>query len=98
MDTTLIKADIFFFITAIAVIFLTLLVIVSLVYVISILRTLRYIANKAKTQADLLHEDVNDLRQHIRTKGASVSSIFDLAKNMIKRRLGLNNRKKKTES
>lgn len=65
MDT-LIKADIFFFITSIAVIIIGAILSVALIYIVKILRDLRYIMTRAREETDSVIEDVQDLREYIR--------------------------------
>lgn len=77
MDT-LIHADIFFFITAIAVVLATGALLVALWYVIQILRDVREISAKAKNAADKLEVDFETLRADLKHKGTKVGSIADM--------------------
>jgi hypothetical protein len=63
------KQDVFFFVTTIAVVVVTIIVVIAAAYVIKILNDVRYIAKKAKTEADLLTEDLQDLRTNVRREG-----------------------------
>jgi predicted PurR-regulated permease PerM len=65
MDTTLIKADVFFFVTTIAVVLATVLGCVVLAYVIMILRDIRAIVARAKAEATAVIDDIADLREGI---------------------------------
>lgn len=71
---SLIKSEIFFFITSIAVVILTILLGMAVVYLIRILRNVDDISKKAKDEAALIKEDVADLRQNIRDEGIKVKS------------------------
>jgi hypothetical protein len=64
---TFVKQDIFFFITSLAVVVLTILVAVLVIYLIRITRKVNYIADKAKTETDLLSQELTELRKNIRT-------------------------------
>lgn len=64
MDT-LVKADIFFFITAIATVALSILFAIVGVYLILILRDLRDIARRAKTEAEEFMDDFGDIRRDV---------------------------------
>ncbi len=64
------KQDVFFFVTTIAVIVLTLLLAILIVYIIKISRDIRYISKKAKNEADLISQDLSELRTNIKDKGA----------------------------
>ncbi len=69
---TLIHADIFFFITAIFVVFLTIGFTIVAVYVIKILRDLKYISTKVKEESDLIAEDIATLRTEARQEGFKI--------------------------
>lgn len=71
---TIMKSEIFFFITSIAVVILTILIGIVAAYLIRILRNVDDISAKAKEEAALIKEDVADLRQNIRDEGIKVKS------------------------
>ncbi len=73
---TLIQADIFFFITSIAVIVLTLLLIVLLVYGVKIARTISSIAHTIKEESENVIEDIADLRGKVKEEGVKVSAFW----------------------
>ncbi|MES2014406.1 MAG: hypothetical protein V4437_01145 [Patescibacteria group bacterium] len=75
---TLIHADIFFFITAIAVVVCTAAFLVAAWYVIQILRDIREISTKAKDAAGKLETDFNELREDMKRKGRKVGSMADM--------------------
>ena len=75
MDT-LIQADIFFFITSIAVIVLTLLLIALLAYGVKIARTIASIANTVKEEGENVIEDIADLRGRVKEEGVKVSAFW----------------------
>jgi hypothetical protein len=66
MDNFL-QQDIFFFVTTIAVVTLTILLTVLLVYLIVISRKINYIADKVKAEADLLSAQLQGFRNTIKT-------------------------------
>jgi hypothetical protein len=74
----LIHADIFFFITTIAVVLVTLGLLIILWYALLILRDVREIAEKAKDMTGKLELDFEEAREAIKRKGRAVSSIGDL--------------------
>jgi uncharacterized protein YoxC len=69
------KQDIFFFITTVSVAVLTILLGVLLVYLIRIGRKVDYITDKAKTETDLLTQELANLRQSIRDTGFKVRHV-----------------------
>lgn len=66
------KMDVFFFVTTIAVAILAIGMIVLVVYSIKILNDIKYITTKAKTEADHIAEDLDELRSNLRTKGSKL--------------------------
>ena len=81
------KSEIFFFITSIAVVLLTILVGIIAAYLIRILRNVDDISKTAKDEAELIKEDVADLRQNIRNEGIKVKSFVNFF-NKLKGRKG----------
>ncbi len=75
MDT-LIQADIFFFITSIAVILVTLLCIVLLAYGVKIARTISSIATTIKEESENVIEDIAELRGKVKEEGVKVSAFW----------------------
>ena len=82
MDTVM-KADIFFFITAIAVLIGAILLIIILIYGIKIVKDLLSISNRVKHEAELISMDIHEAREHIKKKGAEYSSMFDFLKGIF---------------
>lgn len=74
MDT-LIHADIFFFITSIAVGVITFLAIIVLGYIIFILHDFKQITKLVKTQIGFFEEDLNDIRKYIRSYGLGLKTL-----------------------
>jgi uncharacterized protein YoxC len=79
---TFLKADIFFVITAVSVVVLSVLVGVAVVYLIRILKNVREISDTAKREADLLASDIDDLRIGVKTKGSRLKSLFNFGAKM----------------
>lgn len=80
------KQDIFFFVTTIAVIILTLLLVVLMLYVIKISQDIKYITHRAKSEADLITQDLSDLRQNVKDKGAKMKYFFSFFNNLRKKK------------
>lgn len=74
----LIHADIFFFITSISVVVLSLFVAAALYYVVKILRDLQAVSAKIRKASDELEEDFEHLRSAMKGEGLKVKTIFDL--------------------
>ncbi|MDO8575227.1 MAG: hypothetical protein Q7R78_00800 [bacterium] len=89
----LIKADIFFFITAIAVVVVTILLVISFYYILKILKNTKDVTDQVKHGSDILSGDLSDLRQNIKAEGVKLK-FFTKFFNSIKK-LGVNNKKGK---
>jgi hypothetical protein len=76
MDT-LIKADIFFFITTIAIALLSVLAVVLLIYSIRIVRDVKYVSAKMKEETELIAMDIDAARAKIKEEGYKAASIAD---------------------
>ncbi len=78
---TLLKADIFFFVTTIAVIFF----IVLLIYLILILKNIFHISKLVKKESENVVKDISDLRGSVREEAGKlkkdVNSLSEYAKN-----------------
>lgn len=79
---TLIHADIFFFVTTIAVVLIASLFIVVIIYIVRILSDFRYISGVVRKETDLLAEDIEEIRDEVKRKGvfsglyAIISGLF----------------------
>jgi len=82
------KMDVFFYVTTIAVVILTLLLAALIIYIIKISRDIKYISQKAKSEADLISQDLSDLRENVKGKGIKLKylwSFFDNLRNKSKK-------------
>ncbi len=74
--TSLLKSDIFFFITAIAVIIISVGVAIALVYLVRILRDVKTLSEKAKDEGERIIDDIHMFRQDVKSKGTRLSDIL----------------------
>lgn len=79
------KQDIFFFITTVSVIFLTLLLGVFLVYVIRIARTVDQILIKVREETDIISGELGELRKNIRKEGVKLKHFAKFVTNIKKK-------------
>ena len=86
----IIKADIFFFITSIAVIVSTIGVIIVAIYAIRILRDMKHISKKVSEEGDKIIEGVEYMRKAAKAKGVKIKNVTEFFS-------GLFNRHKKKE-
>ncbi|MCG2686944.1 hypothetical protein L6278_02290, partial [Candidatus Parcubacteria bacterium] len=71
------KSEIFFFISAIAVIGLSLLFAIISVYLIRTFKNIDEISKDSKEEAKLIKEDIADLRTSIRTEGWKLKNLLN---------------------
>ncbi len=71
MDTVL-QTNVFFFITSVATIVLSVLVGIALFYFIGILRNVRDVTDRMRRGTETLAEDLSDLRDNIKEEGVRI--------------------------
>jgi hypothetical protein len=67
-----IQQDIFFFVTTIAVLLVSLLLSILLMYFIKIAHTTNYILKKVKVETDIISGELGELRRNIRKEGVRI--------------------------
>jgi len=82
----LVHADIFFMITTAVVVVLAIVAAVGLSYAVSILRDIKYITKRIKSESDEVIEDLHILREHIKNEGFKLSMISKIVSKFWKRR------------
>jgi diacylglycerol kinase len=79
------KMDIFFVVTTAAVAVLAILLAVAMVYIIKISRDIKYISQKARGGADLISQDLSELRQNVKDGGAKLKFFASFFNNLGKK-------------
>ncbi len=95
---TLAKSDIFFFITAIAVIVLTIMGLVILFYGIRLFRTAVLISKKIKTESDNLSNDIAAIRAKVSEEGFGIRMLFKIFNGFFSNTIGKAAKSKKKSS
>ena len=85
MDT-LIHADIFFFVTTIAVVIVAAVLTVVLIYLAKVLSNIKKITEQVHEEAVLFREDLRDLRGQVRHEGFKVQRLIDFLNKLAKRK------------
>lgn len=85
MDT-LIHADIFFFVTTIAVVVVAAVFTVALIYLIKILRDVKEVTQKVREEASMIHEDIQNLRAEIKKEGFRLEGLLSFFRNIFKQK------------
>jgi len=91
---TLIQADIFFFITSISVVFLTVGFGVALMYIIPILKDMRHLSALAREEGDKLAQDIDELRSAVKEEGMKARSILGYFLALFMKRQKIERKKK----
>jgi cell division protein FtsX len=82
MDT-LIHADIFFFVTTIAVVVVTLLLAIVLIYLIKVLNRIKDIAEQVREETILFREDIHELRDSVKNETFKLKNLFSIVQRFI---------------
>lgn len=85
-----IHADVFFFITSIAVIMVTAFSVAALIYLVRILRDFNKISSKVKDETELIADDINQLRRKTKAGGLRLANFLSFL-----RKAGRGNKKGK---
>lgn len=94
------KSDIFFFITSLSVVVLTIIVAVLLVYIFLIVRNVKGVVEKVKEESDLLLDDVKQLRVRLKSEDGAIrraSALFSFVRGIFLDKRGRSRKKKDEE-
>jgi len=86
MTNDFMKQDIFFFVTTIVTVLLGILLAVLMLYIIRIAKDVKYITKKAKDEAELISEDLSELRHNVKAEGAKLKFFMSFFNNLTKKR------------
>ncbi len=82
-----VHADIFFFITAVAVVVLAAIFAVVLVYVVFIVRDVQAIVARLRRASESLESDLNALRYEVKQEGYKARAMVDLVLGFVGRKI-----------
>ena len=85
--TEVVHADIFFVITAVAVVLISLALLVVLYFVIHILPDIRAVTAKVRKASDELERDFERLRSEVKNEGLKVKTVFDIVLGFVHRQV-----------
>lgn len=85
-NESLIHADIFFFISTIALVLISAAIIVASVYAIRILKNIKEVTDKINAESTELVADLKKLRANLRDEGVKWKHVADLARNFFVRK------------
>jgi amino acid permease len=76
--SNVLQSDVFFFISSISVVFITVAILIALVYVIGILREVKGFFSSIKRGTDTLAEDLSQIRVKLSDKGIWTGFLLSL--------------------
>lgn len=82
----IIQADIFFFISSVAVIVFTICAIIVMIYVTRILRDMKHISKMMSQESNKIIGDIGSLREAIEVEGAKAKTIASFFLNLFTHR------------
>jgi uncharacterized protein YoxC len=85
-NESLIHADIFFFISTIALVLISIGIVIALVYIIKILRNVGEVTDKIKVESGEIVADLKQLRASLRDEGMKWKHIADLVRMFFMRK------------
>ncbi len=85
--SNLVHADIFFFITSIAVMLLASIFAVALVYMVFIVRDVRAIVARIRRASESLEGDLDALRSQVKQEGYKARAMVDLVLGFVGRKI-----------
>ena len=85
MDS-IIHADIFFLVSTVTIIVISIGLVIALIYIIRILKNVTYVSSKVKEETDEILSDVKTLRGHIKAEGFKVKYITAFLSGIFKRK------------
>jgi len=72
----LLKSDIFFVVTTFAVVFVSVGLVVALFYIIRILKDMKTLSRKARSEGEKILDDVAEFRENTKARGEHLAKIF----------------------
>lgn len=78
-----VQADIFFFITTVAIVVVTIAIVIALLVFIQILRDVRHVSKRAREESDRVLSDMEDLRRFLKKEGKRAIDIKEMVGSII---------------
>ena len=93
---SLIHADIFFFVTTVALILISICLTIALIYIIRILRNIFEVSNTVKSEGAEIISDIREISTNLREKTSGVG--FGVGLSFLKRLFSSLNRRRKRKN
>lgn len=82
---TLIHADIFFFVSTICLVIVTVFLIIALTLLIKTLSDFRYIADRTRTEGDFFLNELHRMGERMRARRFGIGALFIFIRRLIRR-------------
>ncbi|PIR87150.1 MAG: hypothetical protein COU11_01900 [Candidatus Harrisonbacteria bacterium CG10_big_fil_rev_8_21_14_0_10_49_15] len=79
----ILQANIFFFITAVSVVLLTIVLVILLWYVLGIAKNVRKISRRVQEEVDMVADDLDAARANIKDEGKKILSVWKVLANFF---------------
>ena len=76
MDTSILKSDVFFVISSISTIVVTIVLVVAIYYIIKILQDIKFLSSKAREEGEKMLDDVKAFREEAEDKGLRITNVL----------------------
>ena len=78
-----VQADIFFFVTTLAILVVTIAIVIALFFFIQILRDVRHVSKRAREESDRFLTDMEDLRRFLKKEGKRAIDVKGVLESII---------------
>ena len=85
----ILKSDIFFFITSVTVLFLGVAGLFVMVQIYHILKEVKEIARQTRQGAEGILEDLDDIRDAVRSKGFGIRTLFNVFRGIFEKKAAI---------
>ena len=92
--TSILKSDIFFIISSVSTVVVSIAITVTLYYLIKILRDIKFLSAKAREEGERILEDVKAFREEAEDKGQRIKNVLYSFLGLVKSKPKSRNKKK----
>lgn len=94
MNTSILKSDIFFVISTISSVVVSIGLTIALYYIINILKDIKFLSAKAREEGDRILEDVRAFREEAEDKGYRITNVLYSFLGLVRAKPKTRNKKK----
>lgn len=94
MDTSILKSDIFFVISSVSTIVVSVVLVVAIYYIVKILQDIKFLSSKAREEGERVLEDVKAFREEAEDKGVRITNVLYSFLGLVRSRPKSRNKRK----